>query len=712
MEVVTVAAASLPSIPLDFLGNRDRILESIRIAKEKGATLRTGPELEIPGYGCLDHHLESDTELHSWEVLAEIISDPICKGMLIDLGMGVRHKNVQYNSRVLCTYRKVLGIRAKQSLANDGLYRETRHFTAWTKERQIEDCKLHAVIREVTGQSTAPIGDMIFETHDTSIAHETCEEMFVPRHPSIFTGLDGAEIFLNSSASHAQLRKLKERLDLITNSSKRMGGSCYIYSNCIGLDGDARVLFDGSSLICCNGAVVAQSSQFSLLKVEVITATIDLGRVRTNRSSSRGVQAAAQAAYPRVHCDITLSQSSSDLFLAGGTVSHEIEIQLLDPMEEIHLSTAVYLWNYLTRTMSGGFFLALSGGLDSSSVALMVYGMCKLVLKSIQNGEESTLSDLRAVVGIKDFMPKTAEEIVSKILFSAYMGTVNSGAETRSRAKRLAAQIGSNHMDTSIDKAVNAQIEILSDALDGFQPQYTVHGGSTSENIALQNIQARSRMVFSYALSQIITTAKGMPRAGASLLVLASTNVDEHLRGYLTKYDASSADLAPLGSISKADAARFQRWARDTWDMPIMNEFLEATPTAELLPLSAGVQSDEEEMGLRYDQLSEFGILRSIHRAGPWSAYLRLLPEWKARFGMGPREVAEKVFTFFRFYAINRHKATIITSAVHLSGYSPDDNRFDLRPYLYVVSWPWQFNKIRAHVEQMEKSLKERDNVD
>ena len=69
-------------------------------------------------------------------------------------------------------------------------------------------------------------------------------------------------------------------------------------------------------------------------------------------------------------------------------------------------------------------------------------------------------------------------------------------------------------MDTNIDKAVNAQTELLSDALDGFQPRYAVHGGSTSENIALQNIQARSRMVFSYALSQIITQAKGLPRAG------------------------------------------------------------------------------------------------------------------------------------------------------------------------------------------------------
>lgn len=66
MSFITVAAATLPSVPLDFAGNRDRILESIKLAKGKGAKLRTGPELEVPGYGCLDHHLEGDTFLHSW----------------------------------------------------------------------------------------------------------------------------------------------------------------------------------------------------------------------------------------------------------------------------------------------------------------------------------------------------------------------------------------------------------------------------------------------------------------------------------------------------------------------------------------------------------------------------------------------------------------------------------------------------------------------
>ena len=104
-------------------------------------------------------------------------------------------------------------------------------------------------------------------------------------------------------------------------------------------------------------------------------------------------------------------------------------------------------------------------------------------------------------------------------------------------------------------------------------------------------------------------------------------------------------DLAPLGAVSKVDAKAFLRWAQERWDLPIINEFVEATPTAELLPLSAGVQADESEneMGLTYEELSKFGILRSVDRLGPWSCYLRLLAEWKERPGFGPKEIAARV---------------------------------------------------------------------
>lgn len=195
---------------------------------------------------------------------------------------------------------------------------------------------------------------------------------------------------------------------------------------------------DGSSMIIQNGEVLAQSSQFSLLPVEVTVAIVDLGRVRSYRTShSRNVQAARQPEYPRVECDITLGRPSSAVFLSDEVITKEVPIKLLDPMEEIHLATSVYLWQYLVRSSSAGFFLALSGGLDSSTVALFVYGMCKLVFKSIRNGEESTLRDLRKVVGLKDYDPKSPEEIVSKLFHTCFMGTVNSSGETRSRTMFL-----------------------------------------------------------------------------------------------------------------------------------------------------------------------------------------------------------------------------------------------------------------------------------
>lgn len=60
MHLVTVATCQLRQWALDFDGNCKRIIASIGVAKERGATLRVGPELEIPGYGCLDHFLEGE----------------------------------------------------------------------------------------------------------------------------------------------------------------------------------------------------------------------------------------------------------------------------------------------------------------------------------------------------------------------------------------------------------------------------------------------------------------------------------------------------------------------------------------------------------------------------------------------------------------------------------------------------------------------------
>jgi len=44
----------------------------------------------------------------------------------------------------------------------------------------------------------------------------------------------------------------------------------------------------------------------------------------------------------------------------------------------------------------------------------------------------------------------------------------------------------------------------------------------------------------------------------------------------------------------------------------------------------------------------------------------------------------------------------VLTPAYHAESYSPDDNRFDHRQFLYNVRWPWQFKRVDELVQQTE----------
>lgn len=89
--------------------------------------------LFISGYSCEDHFHESDTFLHSWEVLLEIMTAPLTKDILIDIGMPVMHKNVAYNCRVIFLNQRIVLIRPKLQMCDTGNYRESRWFSSWKK---------------------------------------------------------------------------------------------------------------------------------------------------------------------------------------------------------------------------------------------------------------------------------------------------------------------------------------------------------------------------------------------------------------------------------------------------------------------------------------------------------------------------------------------------------------------------------------------------
>lgn len=219
-------------------------------------------------------------------------------------------------------------------------------------------------------QTKVPFGDAVVSTADTCFGVELCEELFTPARfatvqkslfsltqffsPHILMGLDGVEIFTNSSGSHHELRKLHTRVELIKEATLKVMrymnsgfiyspifqlGGVYLYANQQGCDGD-RLYYDGCAMIVVNGQIVAQGSQFSLNDVEVVTATIDIEDVRSHRvKSSRSMQASQAERYHRVEVDFALSKATFEELreedILGYMATKTMVVRYHEPEEEI-----------------------------------------------------------------------------------------------------------------------------------------------------------------------------------------------------------------------------------------------------------------------------------------------------------------------------------------------------------------------------------------
>jgi NAD+ synthase (glutamine-hydrolysing) len=258
--------------------------------------------------------------------------------------------------------------------------------------------------------------------------------------------------------------------------------------------------------------------------VEVLTATCDLEAVRAKRlSHSRGQQAVHAPAYQRIEVAFSLSPDTlSVVNMPKPTPSRDVRYH--EPEEEIALGPAAWMWDYLRRSGAAGFLLPLSGGIDSCATAVIGFSMARMVYLAIKDGNKTVLADCQRIAGPyeanrKDWVPSSPQEIMKCIFHTVYMGMqVHSSAETRKRAKDLANSIGSYHQEEDIDDAFAAFKGIFNKATK-FTPQFKAHGGTDAENLATQNIQARSRMVLAYMNAQLLPLVRGKSRFSSQILL-------------------------------------------------------------------------------------------------------------------------------------------------------------------------------------------------
>ena len=236
MKLIKVAAVVLNQIPLDWAGNKARILAAIATARADKASLVCLPELCITGYGCEDAFQSMNTVRRAWRTLEEIL--PATRGLVVSLGLPVFHKNSLFNCACLVVDGKIAGFVAKQFLAGDGIHYEPRWFKPWPAEVR-EELQI--------GSDRFPIGDLCFECDGVRIGFEICEDAWVANRPGASLALRATDIILNPSASHFAFGKLEVRKRFVIEGSRAFGTS-YIYANLLGNEA-GRAIYDGGACL-------------------------------------------------------------------------------------------------------------------------------------------------------------------------------------------------------------------------------------------------------------------------------------------------------------------------------------------------------------------------------------------------------------------------------------------------------------------------------
>ena len=447
MAVIKVAGAALNQIPIHWDHNLRNIEDAIKTAKAEGVKILCLPELCLTGYGCEDLFLSEWLPEKAVSIIPRISS--LTKNIAVTIGLPIRIDGNTYNCIVVLKDGKVIGISAKQFLANYGVHYEPRWFTAW-KSGNVFDY-------QINGQNV-PFGDVTYDLYGVHSGFEICEDAWRPDRPACRFKDKNVQLILNPSASHFAFGKSFARETLVVESSKIF--QCYyIYTNLLGNEA-GRLLYDGEIVIAGHGKLMHYNPKLSFKDVNLISIDID-----------------PEDSNPTNTCSSIPQEDKYEIFTQAESLA---------------------LFDYMRKSHSKGFVLSLSGGADSSTCAILVAEMVRRSIADI--GLEDCLEKLHLNNLLENCLSLAADEqqkyIVGQILHCAYQGTINSSKETLDSARKLANEIGAKFDHWRIDDEVNSYSAKIQKVL---KKTLTWE----EDDLALQNIQSRARSPIIWMLANI-----------------------------------------------------------------------------------------------------------------------------------------------------------------------------------------------------------------
>jgi len=489
-----IALSQLNATVGDIAGNAQRIAAGIDSAREAGAQLVCFPELALTGYPPEDLLLKEHFLADARSALRQLAEDTAGGDIVAVVGYPERAQDV-YNAAGVLADGELRATYRKMHLPNYGVFDELRYF-----------------------QSGA--GGATIEIDGVTVGLTVCEDIWQPGPPLSEEALAGARLIVNLSASPYHAGKGVQRERMI---AQRAQDNLAIVAFCALVGGQDELVFDGHSLVVDHeGTVLARAPQFeqALLVVDVDTRAAGAARLRDTRQ-----RPAAREARREV-----VSLGSFEVREARArhppAKPAPALAALLDPVDEIYAALVLGTRDYATKNGFEHVVLGLSGGIDSTLVALI------------------------AVDALG------AERVTCATMPSQY-----SSQGTRSDAGTLATNLGIELLELAISPLMAVYDEALSDVFAGREA-----------DIAEENLQARIRGNILMALSNKF-----------GWLVLTTGNKSEMSVGYSTLYGDSAGGFAVIKDVPKQLVYELARRRDERADGTLVPpELFTRPPSAEL----------------------------------------------------------------------------------------------------------------------------------
>ncbi len=589
MDIIRIAAATVNQTPLDWEGNFRRIKDLIENAKKSGVGLLSFPELCITGYGCEDAFHNLHTIKKAEELLTKLIE--ATQGIAVLLGLPVIIENRLYNAAALVQDCRLCGLNIKKILPREGVHYENRWFNPWPFER--------AVSVTLCGQQVQA-GDLYYKFGAIGVGVEICEEAWADE-ASFVRYADHVEVVLNPSASHFAIGKYDVRQRLVLNRS-RANNVHYVYSNLLGLEA-GRVIFDGGAMVAEAGTLALAGPRFGFHDGSLTIYDLDMDLARTAKIRSRQIkysdpppnsQKSRDAGKEHVVNCSSLQSKPSNL-LPQIKSSSQQNLTQFTAEEEFLEAEMLGLFDYLRKTNAKGYTVSLSGGCDSSTIAVLVAHMVASSLKELGPGEFIARLGLQDLCLQNDTLKSCDHPRmwIHEILSCMYQKTNQSSAETEDAARLVAEALGATFYNVNIEPLVNSYKQIVESCV-GRKLSWEC------DDLALQNIQARTRAPFAWFIANLKRS-----------ILLCTSNRSEASVGYATMDGDTAGGLAPLAGIDKHFLRGWLLFAetsckRGLGPTPALRHVNTLQPTAELRP-SSMKQTDESD-------LMPYEILAGIER--------------------------------------------------------------------------------------------------